>query len=1313
MYAFAVVLALYLGTVALMSTAWFHGYLLRRVTATLERTTGARVEIGKLDVQPSAFQATLAGVVLHGKESPLDLPLFRARTLVLGINPVSAFQHKVLLRRLDIEDAELHLYTYSDGSTNIPGPESHLVDDILNLSIGTLTVARTSLAWNDQHTSLELSARDVAVLLRYDPASRYQGHVAASLSRVEAGRYSLPPVTFATGLEFSRQEFLLTNLVWRIAPSTGIGAVSGQGSVGFQKLPELNVDFVLQAKGDLLRAAQILHVPELKAGTFEWSGQGSYRGRELGARGRFAARQMTIRSTAYQASRVDVSGDYTADQQRIALSRLTASLLGGTATGGGEVKLEGPPRVALRLALRGMDLQRSLNLLAAGRPIPAPLPMAGQVSGPLDASWRGNLADFKSRFDLSLTPAAAQPGSRAVSGFARGNAITTGAGLVVELEAAEFHTPHSSLTAKGSLGARESNLAITLTTSDFDEWRPLAESMFGVPPDLPVALKSSAVLSGSVAGPLDRPGLRGQLKVGAFEYRGWTWDELEGTLEASPDRIHVSSGKLLGGSSALTFEVSAGLTEWKFLPQSPLHITAAAERTSLEGLRDALNIHAPVSGLVTGRLNLEGSRSSLNGSGVVRIEHGIVEREAFDLFSSQVEVTGSLWKLDAIEVHKNGGRLTGHASLNPLQRSFSLDLHGANLSLQGLKELQTRWRDALPLAGLGTFGGSLDFDVEGDGTLQSPRWHSTFAVREFALNSAVLGNLHGQLDWREPQAQLKADLQGPGGVVHFEGTTRTHDNWPSELSVRYTDLRVDPWIDLFRAGKLGATVTLSGALDVTGPLKDSTQLEAHGQASSLEIGFAPDLVWKNDRPIDLVYAQGALKAAPFQLRGPETALTVEASLHLAQPAAISCSIQGQGDAKLLKLLDPALESTGGFDLTLRVAGSPLRPSLSGAVEVRNLSLGYGGLPFRLAGLNGDIRLEGDRFMVKSLRGSGGGGTVELTGSGTLYGTPKFDLQADLNQARVEFPTQITSLLTGTLHLTGTPQGGQVTGDLSVEQMSVNEDFNLLAWIGQLGGQAFGQGPGLASSLASKIRLDVGVTSSPEVRLESHELTAVATVDVNLQGTLANPVGFGSVHVQSGEAVIRGERYKLTRGDISMTNPFRTEAEVDFEAETRIEHYNLTLDVAGPVDRLRVSYRSDPPLPTADILSLLALGYSRQQQSLTATGTGSQTFGTLGASAILSQALSTQVSGRIQRLFGVSRIKIDPNVYGPGIGTGPRVTVEERLTPDFTVTYSTNTSGSQQRVIEIEYDLSDRVSLIGERDLNGVFGVEVRFRHRFR
>ena len=179
----------------------------------------------------------------------------------------------------------------------------------------------------------------------------------------------------------------------------------------------------------------------------------------------------------------------------------------------------------------------------------------------------------------------------------------------------------------------------------------------------------------------------------------------------------------------------------------------------------------------------------------------------------------------------------------------------------------------------------------------------------------------------------------------------------------------------------------------------------------------------------------------------------------------------------------------------------------------------------------------------------------------------------------------------------------------------------------------------------------------------------------------------------------------------MTSPFQSVPVLDIEAQTRVDRYNLTVDVTGPADRAKLAYRSDPPLPTEDILSLLALGYAPQQQLMTSTG--SQPFGTLGASALLSQALSSQVSGRVQQLFGVSSIRIDPNLIGPASAGGARITVEEQLAHNFTITYSTNTAAAQQRDVQVRWDLSNRISLIGEQDINGVYGIEIRFRRQRR
>jgi translocation and assembly module TamB len=99
--------------------------------------------------------------------------------------------------------------------------------------------------------------------------------------------------------------------------------------------------------------------------------------------------------------------------------------------------------------------------------------------------------------------------------------------------------------------------------------------------------------------------------------------------------------------------------------------------------------------------------------------------------------------------------------------------------------------------------------------------------------------------------------------------------------------------------------------------------------------------------------------------------------------------------------------------------------------------------------------------------------------------------------------------------------------------------------------------------------------------------------------------------------------------------------------------------------------------------------------------------------LLSQALSSQVSGRVQQIFGISRIRIDPNLLGPATAGGARVTVEEQLARNLTITYSTNTAQAQQRDIRIRWDLSRKISLIGERDINGVYGFEVRFNRRLK
>jgi translocation and assembly module TamB len=244
-------------------------------------------------------------------------------------------------------------------------------------------------------------------------------------------------------------------------------------------------------------------------------------------------------------------------------------------------------------------------------------------------------------------------------------------------------------------------------------------------------------------------------------------------------------------------------------------------------------------------------------------------------------------------------------------------------------------------------------------------------------------------------------------------------------------------------------------------------------------------------------------------------------------------------------------------------------------------------------------------------------------------------------------------------------------------------------------------------VTDNLRLDVHVLSTPELEVETSLAKIAGDADLRLRGSVARPVVLGRINIVEGDVFFSGTKYHLERGDITFTNPVRIEPILNIEASARVREYDITLGFHGSVDKLSTTYRSEPPLPTADIIALLALGRTREETALNQTT--NQTFADTESNAILGQALNAAVSSRVQKLFGVSRIKIDPQVGE----TNPnaRLTIEEQVNKNITLTYITNLASTTQQVIQIEYNVNRNLSILVVRDQYGVLGFEVRMRQR--
>ncbi len=317
-----------------------------------------------------------------------------------------------------------------------------------------------------------------------------------------------------------------------------------------------------------------------------------------------------------------------------------------------------------------------------------------------------------------------------------------------------------------------------------------------------------------------------------------------------------------------------------------------------------------------------------------------------------------------------------------------------------------------------------------------------------------------------------------------------------------------------------------------------------------------------------------------------------------------------------------------------------------------------------------------------------------------------NLTATARDIRLRYPPGVSAGANADLRLTGTLNNTLLAGDVTVTKFALNPRFDFSLYLARAKQPPTVPDP---KSPLNNLHMDVHIVSTPSLEVQTSLAKLSGDVDLRLRGTGTRPVVLGRVNIVEGDVFFNGTKYHLERGDVIFTNPIRIEPIVNIEASARVRDYDITLGLHGPVDRLATTYRSEPPLPEGDIIALLAFGRTREEAALNPQPTSN--FTETASNAILGSALNNVVSSRVQKLFGVSRIKIDPQVGSATSNPTARITIEQQISNKLTLTYITDVTQSQQQVIQFEYNVNRSLSIIGVRDQYGVVGFDIRVRQR--
>lgn len=1313
----AAIVLLLIAAALIVRSQWFAGRLRERIVREAENATGGRVELGGFSFHWRALRAEARSLVIHGAEGPREPPFFRARSVAVGLRIVSVFRRHVDLDLLELEGPAIYIAVYPDGRTNIPKPRlprrgPNAVEQFLKLAVREFRVRDGSVQLNERRIPLELRAGRLRADWFYHAAGpRYEGNVTCGdlvLTR---------PAVLARGMDAALQVSLFGDRVEIASARLAAGGAEMRIRGRLRDWSAPRAEFRFEGEVELAQLHPALLGPlerrgrlALRSGALRFSA-----GSGLDLEARAAASGVALRAAGMRIGDVRAAGDVRLRGDRLEISALNVAALGGSCAG----RLELTARRELRVVgeVRGLSLAELARLRGAAAP-----PLSGRISGPLQVAAQlrnGSLADTRATARLSVS---AEAGELPVQGSVE--AVYDQRARRLEMHRAWLATPASRLEFNGVFG---SSVRVALQTASLRELVALASWSSGAKfPALPVGFDAHghARFEGLIRGDWTAPALSGRLTAARLRWREREFRRVAAELRASAGELAVENLLVERGAARYQGRLRLPLANWRPAETGPVAGEFFVTDEPLEEWIPAEARQLGLAGVASGQVTLGGSLAEPQARARLQIARPAVGGRKFSRARAELRYAGRTLELLAAEIASGEVQIRARGTW-----AFQHDYRSGTVRLEAaLKDASiARWS---ALTGLPqTLDAAAAVDVAAELRVAALRPQLTQLRGDLRLTGIQLnGGGSGNLELRAETTSGSVHIRAGGNLF---GAAWSGQTWwgiepphTARGELRFEKLPLDALAALRPGGAKTAgplTGLASGMIRFEGAGLDPRNWKGRLELAALEAAPAnaaaagDKIRFRNDGPVTLAWEGGTLRVERARLTGPGTLMEIGGTVLLTERReAYRLRIHGETNLAILETFQPDLTASGSATVDTTVRGPLTDPDIFGRLEFRNASFYLRGIPNGLDKAAGALAFSGRRVSIENLTAETGGGKLQVSGFIGLGADATYQLRAKASGVRVRYPEGMSTSLDAALNWTGTARGSTLAGTVTVLRSAVNPRLDFAQLLA--GSSRPLATPASQNELLRNMQFDLRIVTAPGATFETTLTRDIqAEADLRLRGTPYRPVLLGRLAVTQGEISFLGNRYFINRGEISFVNPVRLEPVVNLDLETRIRGVDVTLTLSGAPTRLSVTYRSDPPLQTNEIIALLAVGRAPSSDPTLAARQAQldQSWAQVGASTLVGQALQSQVAGRLQRFFGVSRIKIDPKLTGVENNPQAQLTLEQQISKDITFTYITNLAKSQQQAVRVEWNVTREWSILAVRDENGLFGVDVLYRKQFK
>ena len=1279
---------------------WLRDRIRAALVRELESATGGAVSIQELRFGDHRLSFEIYGLEVRSAGGIDVPPLLSVPEVSVTLGWKSLLGSQTYLEDLHAREPVIHLATGEDGVTNVPQPK--FPQGFSKLVVRRFELSGGRLLWNGRPFEAGFGGSELEVGVAFDP-EREQYRVEATLSDPRWGAASpFPPPagSAAVSAVISDSGIEITDLALR-ADAFDLAA---RGIVHDPRSPRAEGSFSVNARMETV-AAWLASLQAGVAGALRVDGDFHWDVAEGGARyeGTVAATGVTVDGTSEES---EFMAGFKGDLGVVELSGATGSVFGGDLVGSARILDPwSAPMLSAQGVVTGIDVGKLGGAMGGGD-----LPWNAGADLAINA-FGSRSEGFTTDLDLAIGPQVGQAGLSVEGG---GSLRYSSRDEAITISQLWLATPDARIEFSGRFPlARAGHAEIEASIGSGRALQRILESVWmsaGLPFPAPDGSYSFRGSARSQPGQMRNVVLQGEFTIKDFVFGGERWEQISLHGEVSRARIAVRRGHLADGKGRLELRGTLPLRG-----DGALHLSVSASGMNASKIARASGFGLPIDGSLSMDLELRGSPEAPVAEGRLAVQAPRFFTERFDRLTAEVLYGPGGFELRDASLVRGDSTLLASASMNPADQQIGIDLASNHWPIGGFDLVRTLD------PGL---SGTVRFDVRGTGRLgrsdllRTLQLEGNWEIADLQRDDLQLGHWRGELRSGSEHQSLELDLDAEafGGAVvgravlwqveptSYSGNVDYHNLNPGGLAAL-----MDLPGDAFEGGvtgraSFGGVVGMADTFEVNGTV-DRAELRLLDNANG---------VISNVFPMRWGIKNGMLRLDSMNFSAPGTDFELDGSIAIHGDRALDLGLEGTFNMALLDNFLGGAEVTGASSVSARLAGRLGEPRLEGSVEVLGATLQSAGNPFRLSDIRGTMTVRDNHGRIEELSAASGGGTVRFTGA-TVYRDSdlEYRLHATAEDVRVDYPRNISSVIDGQFTLTGAGSRTILDGDVLISRMSTADNLSFADLFASLEEPEGDQGN---APMLQDMQVNVHVGNVPQLAVET-SLVRNVEVDFDLQvvGSVASPSVLGSVGIAQGELRMLGTHYHINRGDVRFLNPLQAEPVLNVELETRIRDVDIALVLSGPAGSLNLSYRSDPPLPFHDLVNLVAVGKEPTADPSIASRTRieQQSLVQTGADNLLSQAIARPVSRRLQRFFGVSRLKVDPQIGGLEANPGARISTEQQITDDITLIYSYDLSSAQQQAIRIEWTPNRKLSFIVTRDQNGLVGSDVLYKVRLR